>query len=212
MAKSFEQLNKEKIPDTEIARKLQETIKEEKAEKGEPTNNPETIDEVQRDLKRMGVVKKDEKEGWASVTKEDAEKIVNALEKAISEQKETGEIVPQNLGAAAKKESKEDAVRKPYIYQEIDRLGKELVIYKNRAKNSNSPEAKAVYEEKFKSFREELEKAKAARDKMKEEGRQKQKNTSELEADIAESQPKTYGEKVYSWENIPEDRSEFNKP
>jgi len=77
----------------------------------------------------------------------------------------------KDLGAAAKKESKENASRTPYIYQEIDRLGERLVFYKNKAKNSNSAEAKAVYEEKVKFFREELEKAKAARDRIKEKNK-----------------------------------------
>lgn len=104
--------------------------------------------------------------------------------------------------------------QKPYIYQEIDRLGKELVGFSRKARETKNTEAKKIYEEKAKFFREELEKAKAMRDKIKSEHKPQEVKLpevkigkpTELQADIDEYQSKTYhGSNIYTKESTLED-------
>lgn len=91
-------------------------------------------------------------------TEEDAEKLVKAT---------LGEDVfekPKDLGAAAKKEEK---TYKPYISSEMDRLGQALVEAKAKIREARTTKERNYYEARAIFFREELEKAKATRDRIK---------------------------------------------
>lgn len=95
-----------------------------------------------------------------SFTEKDAEDIVKTtLGKDVFERQDK-EIEPSK--------DKSENKQKPYVYQEIDRLGKELVEFSKKARKTKNAEAKKVYEEKARICREGLEKAKAVRDKIKE--------------------------------------------
>jgi len=100
---------------------------------------------------------------------EDAEKLVKAAlgEDVFEEAGQRQE--PKSVGAAATKKEEAPKDYRPYIYKEIDRLGKELVAAKRGFREAGSREEKAEYLKKVKFFREELEKAKAVRDKIKAE-------------------------------------------
>mgnify|MGYP001561567536 FL=1 len=178
MKENLEQdFNKEKIPDTEIARKLQGMIKEKKAAEGKSTDNPETMEEVQKDLKEMGI------------TTDKEQRLEKMAELAV--------------GSVFGKGVFEKEKPKPYfLYTKefIDKSFKELRNYKkllDKAVESGDKKLISEYKEKVKFYREELEKAQRARNKQKEET-QKQKieklrNPTQLEVDIAESRPESYG-------------------
>ncbi len=177
--------------------KFIEAVHKKKAEtepdyKGE---NPGTVEEVIEDFKKMGIVNEKEQEHF---TEKDAEDIIKtALGENVFER-------PDKEIELLK--DKSENKQKPYVYQEIDRLGKELVKFLKKAKETKNMEAKKVYEERAKFFRRELEKAKAARDKIKEVKTQK---PTELQADIHETQSKNYGESnIYTKESTPEDAVE----
>ena len=162
-----------------LGEKFIEAVHKKKAEadsdyKGE---NPEIIEEVIKDLKEMDIVKEQ-----GPFSEKDAENIIKtALDENVFERPDK-EIEPLK--------DKSENKQKPYVYQEIDRLGEELVKFSKKARETKNIEAKKVYEEKAKFFRTELEKAKAVRDKIKEVKTQK---PTELQADINETQSKNYG-------------------
>lgn len=87
---------------------------------------------------------------------------------------ESGSIKAQaekTIPSIISEKQKEGAVKrepKPYAYKEIDRLGEKLSDFKKSARGARSKETQNAYEEKIKFFREELEKAKTARDVIKE--------------------------------------------
>ena len=180
-----------------LGEKFIEAVHKKKAEadpnyKGE---NPETVEEVIEDLKKMDIVNEKEQEHF---TEKDAEDIIKtALGENVFERPDK-EIEPLK--------DKSENKQKPYIYQEINRLGEELVKFAKKARKTKNIEAKKVYEEKAKFFRTELEKVKAVRDKIKEA---KIEKPTELRADISEAQSKNYGESnIYTNESTPEDATE----
>ena len=180
-----------------LGEKFIEAVHKKKAEadpnyKGE---NPETVEEVIEDLKKMDIVNEKEQEHF---TEKDAEDIIKtALGENVFERPDK-EIEPLK--------DKSENKQKPYVYREIDRLGEELVKFAKKARKTKNIEAKKVYEEKAKFFRTELEKVKAVRDKIKEA---KIEKPTELRADISEAQSKNYGESnIYTNESTPEDATE----
>ena len=103
-----------------------------------------------------------------SFTEEDAERLVKATFGEDVFEKTDQEIQkPKSLGAAAAK--KEEKTYKPYISGEIDRLGQALVEVKAKIREARTPKEKDYYEGRAIFFREELEKAKATRDRIKAE-------------------------------------------
>jgi hypothetical protein len=177
--------------------KFIEAVHKKKAEtepdyKGE---NPGTVQEAIKDLKEMGVINEKEQKPFAE---KDAENIVKTmLGKDVFERQDKKIEPPKD-----KSENKQ----KPYVYREIDRLGKELVEFLKKARETKNMEAKKVYEERAKFFRMELEKAKAVRDKIKEA---KTKKPTELQADIRGAQSKNYGKSnIYTKGSTPEDALE----
>ncbi|MEK7553594.1 MAG: hypothetical protein AAB504_02845, partial [Patescibacteria group bacterium] len=102
---------------------------------------------------------------------------------------------------------------KDYIHTEIDRLGENIGLAKAEFRKAKTPEEKKKAEEKVQFFIAELEKAKNIRDKIQDSfkigGKKETKIRSQVEADIAENQPKTYGGKILTEESIPEDLKEF---
>jgi hypothetical protein len=101
-----------------------------------------------------------------SFTEEDAERLVKAtLGEDIFEKPDQEIQKPKSLGAAAAK--KEEKTYKPYISGEIDRLGQALVEVKAKIREARTTKEKDYYEGRAIFFREELEKAKAVRDKIK---------------------------------------------
>lgn len=202
MERDFEQNfnSEEKIPDTEIARKLQEAIKEKKAREGKLTDNPMTIDEATADLAEMAVEEKEKSE----LAKE--QRLERMAELAVEPAFGKGVFEKETKTAKEQKPK-----YKPYPQSEIERIGKLIVDYKERFREAKTKDAKDVYQEKIKKLREDLEKAKAVRDKNKRKiEEQKEKEIRpQLRVDIGESQPKTYSGKVYSRENFPEDHAKF---
>ncbi|PIV31886.1 hypothetical protein COS33_00855 [Candidatus Wolfebacteria bacterium CG02_land_8_20_14_3_00_37_12] len=135
--------------------------------------------------------------------------------------KELEKLKSQSLGAAAAKEKK-------YYNSAID---KQIALMEGKLKNlENSPKIfnkvatlkqkeerqKSIEElkrgiEEAKLRKEAIEKAKAARDRVKNFSKSDEKKEikirTQVEADIAEDQPKTYG-KIYAKESAPEDALE----
>lgn len=177
--------------------KFIEAVHKKKAET-EPNykgKNPEIAEEVIKDLKEMGVINEKEQKPF---TEKDADDIVKAALGENVFERPDKEIGPSK--------NKSENKQKPYVYREIDRLGKELVEFSRKARETKNMEAKKVYEEKARSSRIELEKIKAVRDKIKEVKTQK---PTELQADIGETQSKNYGESnIYTKESTPEDALE----
>mgnify|MGYP001558703824 CR=1 FL=1 len=179
-----------------LGEKFIEAIHKKKAEtdpdyKGE---NPEIIEEVIKDLKEMDIVKEQ-----GPFSEKDAEDIVKVV---------LGKDAFERPDKIESPKKKLETKQKPYVYREIDRLGKELVEFSKKARKTKNAEAKKVYEEKTKFSRIELEKAKAVRDKIKLGKREPEKST-ELQADIHEAQLKNYGESnIYTKESTPEDALE----
>ena len=92
-------------------------------------------------------------------TEEDAEKLVKAaLGEDAFERPESDEKI-----------EKPEKTYKPYISGEIDRLGQALVEAKAKLREARTPKERDYYEGRAIFFREELEKAKAVRDRMKAE-------------------------------------------
>lgn len=133
--------------------------------------NPEKALAEAEKIKSL-VGEKGEKEDYAT-----AEKLLEEageIELVDFDAEESGSIEAQaekTTPSIISEKQKEGAVKrepKPYAYKEIDRLGERLIDFKKKARNTRSEEMKTVYEEKIKFFREELEKAKTARDAIKE--------------------------------------------
>ncbi len=154
-------------------------------------------------------------------TEKDAEDIVKTAlgDDVFEDKKESKQEIkePKSLRAAAAKKEESHKDRQHHIYKEIDRLGGKLVDAKRKFREAKTAEEKDRCEKEVVSSSEEFEKAKAARDRMKEEKnkesvrkiiKSKQPVKSiELQADIAASQSKTYGN-VYAKESILEDALE----
>jgi len=103
-------------------------------------------------------------------TEEDAEKLVKAtLGEDVFEKSGQETQKPKSLGAAAAKKEETPKDYRPYIYKEIDRLGKELVAAKKGFREAGGREEKIEWLKKVKFFREEFEKAKTVRDEIKQE-------------------------------------------
>ena len=114
--------------------------------------NPAAAEEVIEDLRKMGIVKEEEKEKRLGKMAELA--VESAFGKGVFE-KET-------------KTAKEQKPKyKPYPQSEIERIGNLLADYTKKFREARTKGAKEVYQEKLEYLRKELEKAKAMRDKNK---------------------------------------------
>jgi hypothetical protein len=119
-------------------------------------------------------------------TEEDAEKLVKAaLGEDVFEKPDQETQKPKSLGAATAKKEESRQDYQPYVYKEIDRLGQALVDAKRKSREARSEKEKIHYEERAKFFREELEKAKAVRDKIKQEKLAKEKRGLDKEREAA---------------------------
>lgn len=134
-----------------------------------PEKFPYNLEKAQKEMAKMKklVGEKGEKEDYNT-----AEKLLEEageIEKVeLSDEDGIVKTQIKRTTPLAPKEYMERKEPKPYVYKEIDRLGEELINFKRRARETRSEEEQKVCEEKIKFFREELEKAKKARDRIKE--------------------------------------------
>jgi hypothetical protein len=154
----------EKFPEkfNPLEEKFIEAIHKKKAET-EPEyddENPASSAEAVEELKKMGVVKEE-----AEIKKEKEEEKEGRLEKMaeLAAKLLFGNDVFERPDMAKERKPK----YKPYPQSEIERIGNLLADYTKKSRTARSKEAKEVYREKLKYLREELEKAKAVRDRNK---------------------------------------------
>jgi len=86
-------------------------------------------------------------------------------------------------------------IKLSYPYDEIDRLGKILVGFKKKARETTDSELKNFYEKQVIIYQQEMEKAKKVRDKIKEE-RKKRKGIGKIETKHKEKPPKESEEEL----------------
>jgi len=172
----------EGLPDTEMARKFQEAVKKKKTENNPDYkgDNPETSEEVIHDLGVFGVygelekkVEEPKPQEHRPFTRKDAEDLTKAsFSKDVFEREEKGgvEIKVEQPEIESRIEQsgnfKKEELGK--TYQELDRLGKELVDFKKKAKKTKDEEVKKACEKEIELIINKREKLKLQRDSLKE--------------------------------------------